>query len=62
MQVPTSARARVVVIVERLRLTPVTLLPETVIPLGAVVDFATEMLNTQRDFALEVAKLFAIKA
>jgi hypothetical protein len=25
-------------------------------------DFATEMLNTQRDFALEVAKLFAIKA
>ena len=25
-------------------------------------DFATELLNTQRDFALELAKLFAVKA
>jgi len=27
-----------------------------------VFDFATELLNAQSDFALEVAKLFAIKA
>jgi hypothetical protein len=25
-------------------------------------DFATELLNAQRDFALELAKLFAVKA
>jgi hypothetical protein len=27
-----------------------------------IFDFGTELLNAQRDFALEVAKLFAIKA
>ena len=25
-------------------------------------DFATELLNTQRDFALELSKMFAVKA